>query len=210
MAAASALVLGEGRGLVYHAHEEERRARDDVHALSAHVLKERVVDGRELLGRHRPFQFLEVAKDGPERLRPDLVQGDLRHLGSGILNLVLELVLPLFRCRHLALEVGEPLLSILEFATLVGEFCQDIVQLLLEGLFLLLECVAPVRAKAVIGERTTDGVYLCLDAGPSGLQVGDHRVESLHAPGRLGDLLIQGLEGGTLAVHLPLECTALP
>ena len=154
VAAASALVLGEGRGLVYHAHEEERRARDDVHALSAHVLKERVVDGRELLGRHRPFQFLEVAKDGPERLRPDLVQGDLGHLRGGILDLVLELVLPLFRCCHLALEVGEPLLSILEFATLVGEFCQDVVQLLLEGLLLLPERVAPVRAKAVIGERS--------------------------------------------------------
>ena len=123
---------------------------------------------------------------------------------------MLELILPLFRCGNLALEVGEPLLRILEFATLVSEFCQDVVQLLLEGLLLLPERVAPVRAKAVIGERAPDGVYLSLDAGPSGLQVGDHRVETLHALGRLCDLLVQGLESGTLAVHLPLECTALP
>ena len=77
VAAASALVLGKGRGLIDHPHEEERRTRDDIHTLSAHILKERVVDGGEPFGRQRPFQLLEVAKDGPERLRSDLVQGNL-------------------------------------------------------------------------------------------------------------------------------------
>ncbi len=80
VAASPALVLREGRGLVDHPHEEERRAGDDPRALPGHVLQEGVVEERVLAGGKHALEDLEVPQDGPQRLDPDLVQGDLRHL----------------------------------------------------------------------------------------------------------------------------------
>ena len=210
MAASAALVLGEGRGLVDHTYEEECRAGDDTRALACHVLKERIVQERGLaLGQHA-LEDLEVPKDRPQRLDPDLVQGDFRHLGRGRADLLVEFLLPLLRGFDLAPEFRELALRVLELAALVVEFGEDLVEFLLQGLLLRPEVGPAVRAKALVGQGLPDGVDLLLDTTPRRLQVGDHSGEALHAFCRLGDLPFKAFEGGILAVHLLLECTALP
>ena len=68
MAAATAAVLGEGRGLVDHPHREERRTRDDLHAPAAHVLQERIIEVRGRLRRELLAHEPELIEDIPESL----------------------------------------------------------------------------------------------------------------------------------------------
>ena len=147
VAASAALVLGEGRGLVDHPHEEECRAGDDTRALACHVLKERIVHQGGLARGQHALEYLEVPQDRPQRLDPDLVQGDLRNLGRGRADLFVEFLLPLLRGLDLAPELRELALRILELASLVVELGEDLVEFLLQGLLLLAEVGPAVRAK---------------------------------------------------------------
>ncbi len=122
----------------------------------------------------------------------------------------MQLLLPLLRGLDLAAKLRELTLRVPELAALVVQLAQDLVEFLLEGLLLLPEVRAPGGAKAVLGEGLPDGVDLLFDACPRSLQMGDHRREGLQAFCRLGDLLVEGLEGGTLAADFLLECAALP
>ena len=209
MATSAATVLGEGGRLIYHPHREERRTRDDLHAPPAHVLQEGIVEALGHLIRHLLVDGPEFIEDSPEGFRSDLAQGNLRHLGSGSLDLAFELRLPFFGLGQLLLEVGQGPVGILQFALLVSELSEDVIKFPLEG-FLLPEQGFPTAGGDVpIGEAAADTVQFHFYPCPSGLEVGDHRPESLDTDRCQSDLLVEPFQFGSPAGYFTFEGAAL-
>ena len=209
VAASPAAVLGEGGGLVDESHRQERRAGDDLHAPPAHVLQEGVVEAVEHLLRQVLPDGAELVQDAPQGLLPHLAQGDLRDLGSGSLDLAVELRLPIFRLGKLLLEVGQRPVGCLELALLVGELGEDVVELPLEGFLLPEQGIPSVRSGIRAGEAPPDAFQFPFYPGPSRLQVGHHRPESLDAYRCQSDLPVEPFEFGSPADHLALQGAAL-
>ena len=146
----------------------------------------------------------ELVQDSPQGLLPHLAQGDLRDLGSGSLDLAFELRLPFFRLGKLLLEVGQRPVGGLELALLVGELGEDVVELPLEGFLLPEQGFPSVRSGIRAGEAPPDAFQFPFYPGPSRLQVGHHRPESLDADRCQSDLPVEPFESGSPADDLAL------